>query len=93
MILSEIKHYLMQRGQASLTDIALHFDTPPEAVRGMLEQWMRKGKVRRIMATASCGSSCSRCDLATTEIYEWTATEAGKRRPVSIPLQCEQKQL
>jgi hypothetical protein len=92
MILSDIKRYLMQRGQASLTDIALHFDTPPEAIRGMLEQWMRKGKVRRTMATASCGSSCSKCDLATTEIYEWIGNESGARRPLTFPVRCEQKQ-
>ena len=71
MILSEIKQYLSQRGSASLSDIALHFDTNPDALRGMLQKWINKGKVRRQSANALCGSSCSKCDPATTEIYEW----------------------
>jgi len=83
MILSEVKQYLSQRGSASLSDIALHFDTNPDALRGMLQKWISKGKVRRQLADASCGSSCNKCDPATTEIYEWvdslpaTSTESG----------------
>jgi len=71
MILREIRAYLRRRGSASLADIALHFDSEPEALRGMLELWMRKGKVRRQMATASCGSSCNRCQTIEMEIYSW----------------------
>ncbi|HFD80041.1 MAG TPA: sugar metabolism transcriptional regulator [Gammaproteobacteria bacterium] len=75
MILSDIRRYLERRGQATLADIALHFDTDPQAVRGMLEIWIRKGKVQRRSATAACGSSCSQCDPATTEIYVWGGSE------------------
>lgn len=71
MILSEIRQYLEQRGQASLADIALHFDAEPDAVRGMLEAWIRKGKVIRRSSTASCGSTCQSCDAASTELYFW----------------------
>ena len=71
MILSDIRHYLEQRGQATLADIATHFDAEPDAVRGMLQLWIRKGKIRKQMATGSCGGSCTQCDPATTEIYVW----------------------
>jgi hypothetical protein len=71
MILSDIRRYLEQRHQATLADIALHFRTDADAVRGMLDIWIRKGKVQRKMATASCGNSCSQCDPAATEIYVW----------------------
>jgi hypothetical protein len=74
MILSDIRLYLEQRGQASLADIALHFDTEPDAVRGMLNVWIRKDKVYKKMATASCGGSCTQCDPAATEIYVWAAS-------------------
>ena len=36
MILSDIRRYLQQCGQATLADIALHFDADPDAMRGML---------------------------------------------------------
>ncbi len=38
-----------------------HLDADPEAVRGMLEHWMRKGRVRRHLAGAACGG-CSQCE-------------------------------
>lgn len=88
MILSDIRRYLQQCGQATLADIALHFDADPDAMRGMLEVWIRKGKVCKRMATASCGGSCTQCDPAATEIYVWTesATESQPDRlnPCSI---------
>ena len=71
MILSDLRDYLRQRGQASLQDMALHFDADPEALKGMLEHWIRKGKVTRQTAKASCGDSCTQCDPATVEIYVW----------------------
>ena len=64
MILAEIKRYLQQRGQATLADIALHFDTAPDAVRGMLETLLRKGRIRRQQLNSACGSSCCKCDTA-----------------------------
>ena len=37
MILSEIKQYLGTRHAATLNDLAIHFDTAPEALRDMLQ--------------------------------------------------------
>ena len=71
MILSDIRDYLTEKGEATLNDVALHFDISPDAARGMLEVWMRKGKVSRRSISASCGSSCSQCDPAATEVYAW----------------------
>ena len=79
MILSDIRHYLQQRGQVSLADLALHFDADLDAMRGLLQVWMRKGMVHKRMATASCGSSCTKCDPAATEIYAWLNCSAPQR--------------
>ena len=73
MILSEIKHYLMKQKRVTLGDLALHFDTESEAMRGMLEQWIRKGRVLKSEVQASCNKTCSKgCDASAMEIYEWT---------------------
>ena len=85
MILTDIRRYLEHRGQASLEDIARHLDADPEAVRGMMEHWMRKGRVRRHLAGAACGG-CSQCEGSALEVYEWLDA-AGDRpalRPVKI---------
>lgn len=81
MILSDIRKYLEQRGQASLGDIALHFDTEPDAVRGMLEAWMRKGKVIKRSSSASCGTACQSCDAASTELYVWVRRNVQVEMP------------
>jgi putative ferrous iron transport protein C len=70
-MLTEIRHYLQRCRRATLADIARHLETDPAAVQGMLEHWLRKGKVGKTRATSSCGSACTRCDQATVEIYEW----------------------
>jgi predicted ArsR family transcriptional regulator len=70
-MLSEIKDYLSNRGQASLAEIALHMDADPDAVRGMLQLWIRKGRVEQRKVEAACGTSCNRCDPAAMELYVW----------------------
>jgi len=74
MILSEIKRYLMKHKRVTLGDLAVHFDSEPDAMRGMLEQWIRKGKVLKAEFQGTCGSTCSKCCCdSAVEIYEWTA--------------------
>ena len=84
-MLAAVRDYLQQRGQAILSDIALHFDISPEVARQMLEIWIRKGKVQRTRATASCGTSCSQCDPAATELYSWGESSG---QPVELPEGC-----
>ncbi len=71
MILSDLRHYLQRHHRAALFDMSLHFDTDPEALRGMLGKWIAKGKVVKLPAGTLCGSGCCHCDPATIEIYEW----------------------
>jgi hypothetical protein len=93
VILSELKDYIQQRGQVSLQDIALHFDADADALRGMLERWIRKGLVSRRSATASCGSSCSQCDPAAVELYVWDAgsVDAPAAQPLLRDLGCSKR--
>jgi putative ferrous iron transport protein C len=86
MILSDIKQYLQERGQATLADLALHFGTEPATVRPMLEVWMRKGKVQRREAGTGCGTSCRRWGVAATEIYCWS--EGESHPPMPLPRPC-----
>ena len=75
MVLSDIKHYLQERRQASLRDLAFHFDTDPDAMRGMLAQWIQKGRVARCSLEGACGRGCGgcHCDPAAMELYQWQA--------------------
>ncbi len=71
MILSELRNYLKEHKRVTLNDLVLHFDIEADALRGMLEKWIKKGKLQRIPVNSGCGSSCHKCDPALTELYEW----------------------
>ncbi|MGD9919030.1 MAG: FeoC-like transcriptional regulator [Paenirhodobacter sp.] len=71
MLLSELRSYLQEHRRAALFDMSIRFDTDPEALRPMLAKWIAKGKLVRLPACATCGSSCCHCDPKSVEIYEW----------------------
>ncbi len=70
MILADVRTYLSGRGRAPLTDLANRFETQPDAMRAMLDVWVRKGRVRRIDAGTTSCSGCCACGSA-PEVYEW----------------------
>jgi len=71
MILSDLKRYVKSNQRVSLNDIANHFDIEPDAARGMLEFWVKKGKINQSISGASCSSGCY-CDYkVVNDMYEW----------------------
>ena len=83
-MLSQIRRYLEQHHTASLADIARHVDADPDAVRGMVEHWVRKGKVGKV--PLACGG-CTQCEIASVEIYHWldpVAAAPGPECPESL---------
>ncbi len=70
MILTELKSYLKLNKRAVLIDMAHHFQVEPDAIKGMLEHWIRKGKVRRLEGSI-CSKGCCKADPSQLVIYEW----------------------
>jgi hypothetical protein len=81
MLLTDVKTYLAAHGQASLGDLAMHFTMDPDAMKGILETWIAKGRCRRVSDRLPCGG-CGKCESATTDIYEWVGTTS---RPLARP--------
>ena len=74
MTLSDLKAFMVERKRASVAEISLHFDSPPSAIQPMIEQWMAKGRMRKLNMQGGCGkagSGCS-CKEAPVDIYEWS---------------------
>lgn len=72
MILSDIRKYLSENKTVTLKDLSVHFDIEPDAMQGMLQEWIRKGKVRKYSGAPSCSHACTKCsDPAAMELYEW----------------------
>ena len=71
MILSELRDYIRTNRRVTLTDMACRFDRDPDAVRGMVEKWVAKGKVAKVSGGTRCGNTCTGCAPRIEEIYEW----------------------
>ncbi len=75
MILTEIKKYLIENRVASLTDLSVRFDVDTNAMRGMLDQWIKKGRLKKLPMGTKCSHCCGECDSENLEIYEWIEKE------------------
>ena len=67
-MLAEIRRQLRQRGTMSLAELAHRLDADPAAVEGMLDHWIRKGKVCEVPRWCD---GCTQCDPATIRMYRW----------------------
>ncbi len=69
MLLSQLSAYFARHKRVCLADLAAHFDVQPEALQGMLELLVAKGRIKRVETPFNCGG-CSKCDPHQLEIYE-----------------------
>ena len=71
MLLGEIRNYLQEHRRVLLSDLANRFDTDDDALKGILQKWVSKGKVIKLSGDGACSSSCGKCDPSMIELYEW----------------------
>ncbi len=71
MILSDLRNFMQEKRRVTLNELVLHFQVDANALRGMLNKWINKGKIKLSPAGSNCGTSCCKCDPLLTEIYEW----------------------
>jgi putative ferrous iron transport protein C len=69
--LVEAKAFLIDRHRASLGDLAVHFDSSPEAARLVMQHWLDKGRAR-LLDVGKCKGGCN-CASRPEEVYEWVA--------------------
>ncbi|MBO9481476.1 MULTISPECIES: FeoC-like transcriptional regulator [Gammaproteobacteria] len=83
-MLIKIRDYLKQQKVCSLADLSVKFNTTPEAMRGMLSHWLRKGQLscEQPGCFVACKKGCVSCDPAELEIYRWQ----GKSQHIPLSL-------
>jgi predicted ArsR family transcriptional regulator len=67
------RQYVKKRRQVSLRDVALHFDVEPDAIRGMLDFWVNKGKISRHGSDSACAGGCACSFSKDRELYTWNS--------------------
>ena len=71
MILGDLKNLVKSRREISLVEAALHFDMDPDAMRGLLEFWVRKGRISRRSQKSDCAAGCACIYRPEQETYVW----------------------
>ncbi|ODS22662.1 hypothetical protein AB835_12915 [Candidatus Endobugula sertula] len=72
-MLIDIRDFLRSRRVSTLHELSTHFKTSPDAMRGMLLHWQRKGKVYQ--ENSGCNKGCSSCSPEQLEVYRWENKE------------------
>lgn len=90
MILSDIRNYVKSRGQVTLNDIAIHFDSESSAMEGMLQRWVDKGIIEKKRLTSSCGEGCQQCGVSDSLMFVWSTSDESKaEHPIyHLPFHC-----
>ena len=70
-MLSEIKSTLTKQGPMTLHELSQQLRCPISALRPMLSTWIKKGRVVQTRKTEQCGSACTQCNPAFTEVFYW----------------------
>ena len=74
-LLLDLKTHIDAQGSVSVTDLSYRFGISPDAVRGMLQHWIRKGAIEKQIQPLPCGGCtvstlCSSCSVPSeTEYY------------------------
>ena len=74
MLLSELNGYFARHKRVCMADLVNHFNSQPEALRGMLDMLVAKKRIKRVAVQMDCGA-CSKCDPKLLEIYEWAGDD------------------
>lgn len=76
MNLIAIKEYMMKVRITSLSTLCHVFNADADTMRCRLSHWIRKGKIKQCVKTQACGIKCFKCQIVTTELYEWLDSTA-----------------
>jgi hypothetical protein len=89
MILKELQNYILNKNCVSLAEMKQHFGIDGDALKPMLDKLIKKGRVKKLPTAEKC-HSCTGCDHATLEFYEWVVLIASLARQLFIQLKKQQ---
>lgn len=69
-MLFELRDFIQKQGLVSSTQLAREFQLDEEALKPMLNCWVKKGCIKSLNAPQACKSPCSRC-RSSIEYYQF----------------------
>jgi len=80
VILTELQGYVRRRERVSLAELSTAFGAQPDALRGMLDRLVAKGRIRRLQRPARC-AGCTICPREALEFYAWAGLAPAQPTP------------
>ncbi|WP_252179770.1 FeoC-like transcriptional regulator [Endozoicomonas sp. 4G] len=77
-----IRDFLAEKGVCTLAEVSQHFQVDPEAMKGMLGHWVRKGKL--VEERSGCKQGCVSCKPEQLIVYRWLNPDQYDLIPVCI---------
>ncbi|MGI0495539.1 FeoC-like transcriptional regulator [Alkalinema pantanalense CENA528] len=84
MLLQELQTYLRTHHHSSLQEMSQHSQSDADALRGMLDHLIRKGRVQKSVRQ-SC-NQCHCCPPESLEMYTWVESHPSMTRPITQSL-------
>jgi hypothetical protein len=69
-MLFKILTYIQQEKWVSEQQLTRAFQISSEALQPMLERWVKKGRIQKIMPTLPCQRTCVQCQEGTLAYYQ-----------------------
>ncbi|WP_051785947.1 FeoC-like transcriptional regulator [Endozoicomonas numazuensis] len=79
-MLLPIRDFLSDKGVCTLAELCQHFAVDPEAMKGMLGHWVRKGKL--VEEQSGCKQGCVSCAPEQLIVYRWMSSSPYDLIPV-----------
>lgn len=70
LTLGSVKRYMQMEKVAHMPDLLRHFRTDALTLKPLLDHWARKGCLRPYQPS-QCGKSCTQCEPALRQAFEW----------------------
>ncbi|BBU64212.1 hypothetical protein MSC49_41470 (plasmid) [Methylosinus sp. C49] len=82
-MLIELADFLASRKEATVSDVAAHFDIAPQTARALLEHWVRKRRAARI-DLEQCRQCAIHCGKS-WQAYRWIEERADRPDGIATP--------
>lgn len=70
-MLFALRDHMKKVQVASITQLAREFSINTEALRPMLDIWVKRGVISLVSTARSCGQPCHGCDELTSTYYQY----------------------
>lgn len=70
-MLYDLRSYIKKYRQVAITQVCREFNIDAQALKPILDIWVKKGVIKSFASPIACKSSCGACKFSTESYYCW----------------------